>query len=41
MVNFNSNFPSNDNIPPELRAKIEAAIDTAGSDMNMLQSLLD
>ena len=40
MVNFNSNFPPNDNLPPELRAKIEAAFGAAGDDMNALQSLL-
>ncbi len=41
MVNFNSNFPSNDNLPPELRAKIEAALESSGGDINALKSVLN
>ena len=41
MVNFNSNFPSNDNLPPELRAKIQAALESSGGDINALKSVLN
>lgn len=40
MVNFNSNVPPNDNLPSELRAKIEAAFESAGDNMQALQTLL-